>query len=137
MGYTKNVWLNDGEAGAIPIDKTNLNEMEVGIDNAYRLKLATTITSAAYASGEGTTDFPYKVEIKVPSGWYSGTPLVYDIYLELPQAIAQTGNFSSYVGDVYYSDNRLAYCIPAYSKTAYVADISVNIYASYYKAVTV
>ena len=31
--YTEQAWLNEGEVGAIPIDKDNLNYMEAGIES--------------------------------------------------------------------------------------------------------
>lgn len=37
MAYNAHVWRNRGEANAIPINKTNLNEMERGISNANNI----------------------------------------------------------------------------------------------------
>lgn len=61
MAYTKNNWKNSSEAGAIPINATNLNHMEDGIYGAHEGLVGTakpTIISATLSvSGWSGNDY--------------------------------------------------------------------------------
>lgn len=51
MAYQKLNWLNKGETGAIPINKTNLNHMDDGIERNSN-EIANIIESGSNANGE-------------------------------------------------------------------------------------
>lgn len=71
MAYQKLNWLNKGETGAIPINKTNLNHMDDGIEQNSN-DIANIIESGSNANGEwikyadGTLICTRSIEKQIP-----------------------------------------------------------------------